>query len=182
VLVLDTEVYSNTGGQASKATPLASVAKFAAAGKRTGKKDLGLISMTYGHIYVASVCLGANMNQVVKAFLEAESYDGPSIIIAYSPCIAHGINMGKSIAEEKKAVEAGYWHIYRFDPRLTEQDKNPFIYETRDAKGDMLEFLEKETRYATLKWQFPEVADKLFQQAIQFKKDKHDYYKKLSEM
>lgn len=182
VLVLDTEVYSNTGGQASKATPLASVAKFAAAGKRTGKKDLGLISMTYGHIYVASVCLGANMNQVVKAFLEAESYDGPSIIIAYSPCIAHGINMGKSIEEEKRAVDAGYWHIYRYDPRLTEQGKNPFIYETRDAKGDMLEFLEKETRYATLKWQFPEVADKLFQQAIQFKKDKHDYYKKLSEM
>lgn len=182
VLVLDTEVYSNTGGQASKATPLASVAKFAAAGKRTGKKDLGLISMTYGNIYVASVCLGANMNQVVKAFIEAESYDGPSIIIAYSPCIAHGINMSKSIEEEKRAVEFGYWHIYRFDPRLTEQGKNPFIYETRDAKGDMLEFLENETRYATLKWQFPEVADKLFQQAIQFKKDKHDYYKKLSEM
>jgi pyruvate-ferredoxin/flavodoxin oxidoreductase len=182
VLVLDTEVYSNTGGQASKATPLASVAKFAAAGKRTGKKDLGLISMTYGHIYVASVCLGANMNQVVRAFSEAESYDGPSLIIAYSPCIAHGIDMGKSIEEQKRAVDAGYWHIYRHDPRLTEQGKNPFIYETRDPKEEMLEFLEKETRYATLKWQFPEIADKLFEKAIQFKKDKHQYYKKLSEM
>jgi pyruvate-ferredoxin/flavodoxin oxidoreductase len=182
VLVLDTEVYSNTGGQASKSTPLASVAKFAAAGKRTGKKDLGLISMTYGHIYVASVCLGANMNQVVRAFLEAESYDGPSIIIAYAPCIAHGIDMGKSIEEEKRAVESGYCHIYRYDPRLRAEGKNPFIYETKDAKTDMLEFLENETRYATLKWQFPEVADNLFQQAIQFKKDKHNYYKKLSEM
>jgi pyruvate-ferredoxin/flavodoxin oxidoreductase len=182
VLVLDTEVYSNTGGQASKATPLASVAKFAAAGKRTGKKDLGLISMTYGHIYVASICLGANMNQTVKAFIEAENYNGPSIIIAYSPCIAHGIDMGKTIEEEKRAVDSGYWHNYRFDPRLTEQGKNPFIYETRDAKADMLEFLEKETRYATLKWQFPEVAEKLFQKAIQFKKDKHEYYKKLSQL
>jgi pyruvate-ferredoxin/flavodoxin oxidoreductase len=182
VLVLDTEVYSNTGGQASKATPLASVAKFAAAGKRTGKKDLGLISMTYGHIYVGSVCLGANMNQVVKAFLEAESYDGPSIIIAYSPCIAHGINMGKSIEEEKRAVDAGYWQLYRYDPRLVQEGKNPFIYETKDAKMDMLDFLNKETRYATLKWQFPEVADKLFQQAVQFKKEKHEYYKKLSQI
>jgi len=182
VLVLDTEVYSNTGGQASKATPFASVAKFAAAGKRTGKKDLGLISMTYGHIYVAAVCLGANMNQVVKALLEAESYDGPSIVIAYAPCIAHGINMGKSIAEQKKAVEAGYWHNYRFDPRLRDEGKNPFIYETKDPKTDMMDFLNKETRYATLKWQFPEVAEKLFQKAIQFKKDKHEYYKKLSQM
>jgi pyruvate-ferredoxin/flavodoxin oxidoreductase len=180
VLVLDTEVYSNTGGQSSKSTPLAAVAKFAAAGKRTGKKDLGLISMSYGHIYVASVCLGANMNQVVKAFLEAESYDGPSLIIAYAPCIAHGIDMGKTIEEEKKAVACGYWPLYRFDPRLSEEGKNAFIYETKDPQTDMLDFLMGETRYKTLKWQFPEVADKLYERAVQFKKDKHEFYKKLT--
>jgi pyruvate-ferredoxin/flavodoxin oxidoreductase len=181
ILVLDTEVYSNTGGQASKATPLGSVAKFAAAGKRTGKKDLGLISMTYGHIYVASICLGANMNQAVKAFIEAEAYDGPSIIIAYSPCIAHGIDMGKTIEEEKKAADHGYWHMFRFNPMLAKEGKNPFLYDSKDPKEDvdMLNFLEGETRYATLKWQFPEVADDLFKQAVKFKQDKHNYYKKL---
>ncbi|MCI0471581.1 MAG: pyruvate:ferredoxin (flavodoxin) oxidoreductase [Candidatus Aminicenantes bacterium] len=184
ILVLDTEVYSNTGFQASKSTPLGSVAKFAAAGKRTGKKDLGLISMTYGYIYVASICLGANMNQAVKAFLEAEAYDGPSIIIAYAPCIGHGIDMGKSIAEEKKAVDYGYVHIYRFDPRLKQDGKNPFTYETKDPKEDvdMLQFLEGETRYATLKWQFPDVAEDLFKQAVKFKQEKHKYYKKLKEL
>jgi len=181
VLVLDTEVNSNTGGQASKATPMASVAKFAGAGKRTGKKDLGLICMTYGHIYVASVSLGANMNQVVRAMLEAEGYDGPSIIIAYSPCIAHGIDMGKSIEEQKRAVECGYWNIYRFDPQLAGDGKNPFIYETREPRMDMLDFLHNETRYATLKWHFPEIADKLFEMAVRFKKDKHEYYKKLGQ-
>jgi pyruvate-ferredoxin/flavodoxin oxidoreductase len=182
VMVLDTEVYSNTGGQASKATPLASVAKFAAAGKRTGKKDLGLISMSYGHIYVASVSMGANMNQVVKALLEAESYDGPSLVIAYSPCIAHGIDMGQSIEEEKKAVDTGYWSLYRYDPRLTEEGKNPFKYETRDPKSDMLDFLMGEGRYTTLRRQFPEEAEKLFEKAVKFKKDKHEYYKKLSSL
>ncbi len=182
VLVLDTEVYSNTGGQASKATPLASVAKFAAAGKRTGKKDLGLISMTYGNIYVASISLGANMNHTVKAFMEAESYNGPSLIIAYSPCIAHGINMGKTIHEEKLAVECGYWPLYRYNPRLIAENKNPFVYESKDPKSDMLAFLNSEDRYATLKRQFPEEADALLQQAVDFKKDKHEYYKKLSQL
>lgn len=182
VLVLDTEVYSNTGGQASKATPLGSVAKFATAGKRTGKKDLGLISMSYGNIYVASVCLGANMNQVVKAMLEAESYHGPSLIIAYAPCIAHGIDMGKTIEEEKRAVESGYWSLYRYNPTLADEGKNPFVYETKDPQEDMMNFLLGETRYQTLKWQFPEVARTLFDKAIKFKKDKHDYYKKLSEL
>jgi pyruvate-ferredoxin/flavodoxin oxidoreductase len=184
ILVMDTEVYSNTGGQASKATPLGSVAKFAAAGKRTGKKDLGLISMTYGHIYVASICLGANMNQAVKAFIEAEAYDGPSLIIAYSPCIAHGIDMGKTIEEEKRAVDHGYWHMFRFNPMLAQEGKNPFIYETKDPKEDvdMINFLEGETRYATLQWQFPEVAESLFKQAVKFKQDKHSYYKKLKEL
>jgi pyruvate-ferredoxin/flavodoxin oxidoreductase len=182
VLVLDTEVYSNTGGQASKATPLASVAKFAAAGKRTGKKDLGLICMSYGNIYVASISMGANMNQSVKAMLEAESYNGPSIIIAYSPCIAHGIDMSKCMEEEKTAVESGYWNLYRYNPQLSAEGKNPFIYETRDPKTDMIDFLLNEGRYTTLKRQFPEEADKLFERAIQFKKDKHDYYKKLSRL
>ncbi|MGE5343334.1 MAG: pyruvate:ferredoxin (flavodoxin) oxidoreductase [Candidatus Omnitrophota bacterium] len=182
ILVLDTEVYSNTGGQASKSTPLASVAKFAASGKKTGKKDLGLISMSYGHIYVASVALGANMNQVVKAMLEAESYDGPSLIIAYSPCINHDIDMGKTIEEEKKAVESGYWSLYRYNPALKTEGKNPFIYENKEPKEDLMNYLMGEGRYTTLKRQFPEIADSLFQQAIEFKKNKHDYYKKLSSL
>ncbi len=182
VLVLDTEVYSNTGGQSSKATPLAAVAKFAAAGKRTGKKDLGLISMSYGNIYVASISLGGNMNQAIKAFTEAESYNGPSIIIAYSPCIAHGIDMGKTIQEEKIAVQSGYWPIYRYNPTLLEEGKNPFIYETKDPTVEYMDFLKNETRYMTLKRQFPDIADDLFKKAEKFKKDKHDYYKKLSEI
>ncbi len=182
VLVLDTEVYSNTGGQASKATPLASVAKFAAAGKRTGKKDLGLISMSYGYIYVANISLGANPNQAIKAFLEAEAYDGPSLIIAYSPCIAHGFDMTKTYLEQKNAVLSGYWPIYRYNPDLTKENKHPFIYETRDPKSDMIDFLMNETRYNVLKRQFPEIADDLYKQAIEFKKNKHEFYKKFSQM
>jgi len=182
VLVLDTEVYSNTGGQASKATPLGSVAKFAAAGKRTGKKDLGLISMSYGHIYVASVSLGANMNQVVKVMQEAEKYDGPSLIIAYAPCIAHGIDMGKTSFAQKEAVTSGYWPLYRFNPELEAEGKNPFIYETKDAKTDMMDFMLNEGRYNTLKRQFPDVADALLDKAVKFKKNKHEYYKKLSDL
>ena len=182
ILVLDTEVYSNTGGQSSKATPLASVAKFAASGKRTGKKDLGLISMSYGYIYVASVSLGANMNHTIKSFIEAEQYNGPSIIIAYAPCIAHGFNMTYTIKEEKNAVLSGYWNLYRYNPELIKEGKNPFIYETKDPTMDMLDFLMNETRYTTLKRQFPEIADSLYNQAIDFKKKKHEYYKKLSEI
>ena len=182
VLVLDTEVYSNTGGQSSKATPLASVAKFASAGKRTSKKDLGLISMSYGYIYVASISLGANPQQAVKAFLEAEAYNGPSLIIAYSPCIAHGYDMRITPLEQKMAVQSGYWHLYRYNPDLAKQGKNPFIYETRDPKQDMIDFLMNEVRYNTLKRQFPEIAEKLYKQAIEFKKEKHEYYKKLSQI
>ncbi len=182
VLVLDTEVYSNTGGQASKATMLSAVAQFASSGKRTGKKDLGLMLMSYGYIYVASVAHGANMNQLVKAFLEAEAYPGPSIIIAYSPCIMHGIDMGLSSAEAKKAVQAGYWPLYRYNPALAAEGKNPFIYESKDPSLDMQDFLAKEIRFATLKLQFPKVADRLYEQAVAFRKGKHDYYKKLSEM
>jgi len=182
VLVLDTEVYSNTGGQASKATPLGSVAKFAAAGKRTGKKDLGLISMSYGHIYVASVSLGANMNQVVKAMLEAERYNGPSLVIAYAPCIAHGIDMGKTTAAQKEAVTSGYWPLYRYNPELEKEGKNPFNYETKDPKTNMMDFLLNEGRYKILKRQFPEIADDLLDRAVKFKQDKHEYYKKLSNL
>jgi pyruvate-ferredoxin/flavodoxin oxidoreductase len=182
VMVVDTEVYSNTGGQASKATPLASIAKFAAAGKRTGKKDLGLISMSYGYIYVASICLAANPAQAIKAMMEAEAYDGPSLIIAYAPCIAHGIDMSKTYLEEKKAVQAGYWPLYRYNPLLAEEGKNPFLYETRDPSGDLMEFLLSETRYNALKRQFPEVADELYKKAIELKEEKHEYYKKLSQI
>ncbi len=182
VMVVDTEVYSNTGGQASKATPLASIAKFAAAGKRTGKKDLGLISMSYGYIYVASICLAANPAQAIKAMMEAEAYNGPSLIIAYAPCIAHGIDMSKTYLEEKKAVQAGYWPLYRYNPQLSKEGKNPFLYETRDPSGDLMEFLLSETRYNALKRQFPEVADGLYKKAIELKQEKHEYYKKLSQI
>ena len=182
VLVLDTEVYSNTGGQASKSTNIGAVAQFAAAGKKTGKKDLGLITMSYGYVYVATIALGANMNQAVKALQEAESYPGPSLIIAYAPCIAHGIDMGKTIEEEKRAVASGYWPLYRYNPLLAAEGKNPFVYESKDPTIEMKDFINSEVRYTTLKLQHPELAEKLFAQAIEFKKAKHDYYKKLSEL
>jgi pyruvate-ferredoxin/flavodoxin oxidoreductase len=182
MLVLDTEVYSNTGGQASKSTPLAAVAQFASAGKRTGKKDLGLIFMSYGYVYVASVALGANMNQTIKAFLEAEAYPGPSIVIAYSSCIMHGIDMAFSSEEQKKAVQSGYWPLYRYNPALIPAGKNPFIYESKDPSLDLQDFLAHEIRYSTLKLQFPAEADKLYEQAVALKKSKHEYYKKLSEL
>jgi pyruvate-ferredoxin/flavodoxin oxidoreductase len=182
MLVLDTEVYSNTGGQASKSTPLGAVAQFASAGKRTGKKDLGLIFMSYGYVYVASVALGANMNQAIKAFLEAEAYPGPSIIIAYSSCIMHGIDMAFSSEEQKKAVQSGYWPLYRYNPAMIAAGKNPFIYESKDPTLDLQDFLAHEIRYSTLKLQFPDVADGLYEQAVALKKSKHEYYKKLSEL
>jgi pyruvate-ferredoxin/flavodoxin oxidoreductase len=161
---------------------LSAVAQFASAGKRTGKKDLGLMFMSYGYIYVASVALGANMNQVVKAFQEAEAYPGPSIIIAYSPCIMHGIDMGYSIAEEKRAVQSGYWPLYRYNPALAGEGKNPFVYESKDPTLSLQDFLAKEIRFSTLKLQFPDIADRLYEQAVDFKKGKHEYYKKLSEL
>ncbi len=184
ILVVDTEVYSNTGGQASKATPIGAIARFAEAGKRVGKKDLGLITMSYGYIYVASISLGANMAQTVKAFQEAEAYDGPSIILAYAPCINHGLakGMGFTIEEEKKAVKCGYFPLYRYNPALKEQGKNPFIYESQDPSEDMMDFLMSETRYKSLKKEFPEVADELYKKAIEDKKARHEYYKKLGAM
>ncbi|MBN1649045.1 MAG: pyruvate:ferredoxin (flavodoxin) oxidoreductase [Spirochaetales bacterium] len=182
ILVLDTEVYSNTGGQASKSTPLAAVAQFAASGKRTGKKDLGLISMSYGYIYVASVSLGANMNHVIKAMQEAEAYNGPSLIVAYAPCIMHGFDMRNVVAEQKKAVQSGYWPLYRYNPQLVAEGKNPFQYESKDPTVDMMDFITNENRYKTLQLQFPAVAEDLFRQAVEFKKNKHEYYKKLNSL
>ena len=180
ILVMDTEVYSNTGGQSSKATQTSAVAKFSAAGKNTRKKDLGLMATTYGYVYVASVAMGANKNQLLKAMLEAESYDGPSLIIAYSPCINHGINMTKSQEEEKKAVETGYWPLYRYNPMLKKEGKNPFILESKEPKGSFRDFLLGEIRYSSLTRTFPEQAEKLFQQAEEDMKEKYSLYKAMA--
>ncbi len=182
VLVVDTEVYSNTGGQSSKATPTGPIAKFAAAGKRTKKKDLGLMAMSYGYVYVAKVCMGANPNQLIKAINEAEAYKGPSLIIAYAPCINHGIDMGHSQLEAKKAVEAGYWPLYRYNPDLGAEGKNPFTLDSKEASASFTDFIMGEVRYASLKKQFPEVAEELFTRAEHEAEDKVAYYKKLSEL
>ncbi len=181
VLVMDTEVYSNTGGQSSKATPTGAVAKFAAGGKQVKKKDLGAIAMTYGYIYVASVSMGADPAQVVKAIAEAEAYKGPSLIIAYSPCINHGINMGRSQAEAKAAVEAGYWHTYRYNPDLAEEGKNPFILDSKPPKAEYKDFIMGEVRYASLTKLFPETAKVLFDRAEKESKEKRAYYEKLAD-
>ncbi len=148
VLVLDSEVYSNTGGQMSKSTPIGTVAQFAAGGKHTPKKNLGLMAMSYGYIYVAQVSMGADKNQTLKAFLEAEAYDGPSLIIAYAPCINHGIysGMGNSQEQARKAVEVGYWNLFRYNPDLAKKGQNPFILDSREPKGDSQEFLRSEAR------------------------------------
>jgi len=183
LLVLDTEVYSNTGGQCSKSTPAAAVAKFAAGGKKIRKKDLGLIAMTYGYIYVAQIAMGADMNQTIKAIKEAENYNGPSLIIAYSPCINHGIKtgMGTSMMEEKKAVESGYWHMYRFDPRLKEQGQNPFTLDSKEPTGDYKEFINGEIRFSQLKNVFPEIAEELFNISAEHATDRYRRYKALSD-
>ena len=162
ILVLDTEVYSNTGGQASKSTPAGAIAKFAATGKRTKKKDLALLAMDYGYVYVASVAMGADMNQVVKAMNEAEAYNGPSLIIAYAPCINHGIRMDKSQLEEKKAVDCGYWLNFRYNPDLVGTDKNPFTLDSKAPTTDYQEFLKGENRYASLAKINPQAAEALF--------------------
>jgi pyruvate-ferredoxin/flavodoxin oxidoreductase len=185
VLVLDTEVYSNTGGQASKASPTAAVAKFAASGKRIRKKDLGAITMSYGYIYTAQIAMGANNNQTMKAFKEAEAYPGPSLIIAYSPCIAHGLRAGmdKVQDEEKRAVECGYWSLYRYNPQLETEGKNPFVLDSRPPKYELFkDFLLGEVRYNTLKQSFPEVAEELYKAAEQDSKWRFNYYKRLAEM
>ncbi len=182
ILVFDTEVYSNTGGQASKATPVGSVAQFAATGKSQKKKDLAAIAMSYGYVYVAQVAMGSNYNQCIKAFVEAESYNGPSIIICYAPCINHGIKggMGISQIEEKKAVEAGYWHTFRFDPRLADEGKNPFQLDSKAPSASYRDFIMGEVRYNALKRAFPDRAEKLFEKAEKFAEQKYEHLEQLA--
>ena len=183
VLVFDTEVYSNTGGQSSKATPVAAMAKFAASGKRSRKKDLGMMAMSYGNVYVAQVAMGADYNQFVKAVVEAEAYDGPSLIIAYAPCINHGIKegMGRSVANEEQAVKAGYWHLYRHNPVLRKEGKNPFSLDSKEPTESFRDFLMGQVRYSAIAKQFPEEAEELFTMAEESAKDRLDSYKRLAD-
>lgn len=183
VLVFDTEVYSNTGGQSSKATPVAAMAKFAASGKRSRKKDLGMMAMSYGNVYVAQVAMGADYNQFVKAVVEAEAYDGPSLIIAYAPCISHGIKegMGRSVANEEQAVKAGYWHLYRHNPVLRKEGKNPFSLDSKEPTESFRDFLMGQVRYSAIAKQFPEEAEELFTMAEESAKDRLDSYKRLAD-
>ncbi|WP_455496679.1 pyruvate:ferredoxin (flavodoxin) oxidoreductase [Coprobacter sp.] len=183
ILVLDTEVYSNTGGQASKATPVGAIAKFAAAGKRVRKKDLGLIASTYGYVYCAQIAMGADQAQTLKAIREAEAYDGPSIIIAYAPCINHGLKkgMGKAQAEEAAAVECGYWHLWRYNPMLEAEGKNPFTLDSKEPQWDKFQdFLKGEVRYASVMKQYPNEAAELFQAAQDNAKWRYNNYKRLA--
>ncbi len=180
VLVLDTEVYSNTGGQASKSTPIGAVAKFASGGKRIKKKDLGMIAASYGYVYVAQCAMGADKAQLVKALKEAEAYKGPSLIICYAPCINHGINMTKSQAEEKSAVECGYWQLYRYNPELAAKGENPFTLDSKDPTGDYQAFILGETRYASLKKTQPAVAEELFKKTEESSKERLAGYKKMA--
>lgn len=182
VLVFDTEVYSNTGGQSSKATPTGAVAQFAASGKATKKKDLGMIAMSYGYVYVAQVAMGANQSQLLKALIEAESYPGPSLVIAYAPCINHGLKLGMGCTqlEEKNAVEAGYWHLYRYNPLLKEEGKNPFILDSKEPTASFRDFIMGEVRYSSLTRTFPDKAEKLFENAEQNAKERLENYKRLA--
>ena len=184
IFVFDTEVYSNTGGQSSKSTPTAAVAKFAASGKEIRKKDLGLMMTSYGYVYVAQIAMGANMNQTIKAIKEAESYDGPSLVIAYAPCINHGIRsgMGTSVRQEEKAVKAGYWHLYRFDPRLAQEGKNPFQLDSKEPTESFQEFIQSEVRYTSLAKKFPEIANELFEKAEKNANLRYASYKRMAAM
>ena len=182
VLVFDTEVYSNTGGQSSKSTPTAALAQFAASGKKTRKKDLGVMAMSYGYVYVAQIAMGADKNQTLKAIAEAEAYPGPSLVIAYCPCINHGIKagMGKSQRQAKKAVEAGYWALYRYNPQLKEENKNPFILDSKEPTASFQEFIKSEVRYSALLRQFPDTAQALFDKAERDALERLDNYKRLA--
>ena len=184
ILVFDTEVYSNTGGQASKSTPTGAIAKFAAAGKEVKKKDLAQIAMSYGYVYVAQVAMGADYAQTLKAIHEAESYNGPSIVIAYAPCINHGIKggLGISMAEEKAAVASGYWHLFRFDPRLADEGKNPFTLDSKAPSESYKDFIMREVRYSSLKRAYPDKADKLFAISEEASKDKYQHLLKLQDL
>jgi len=180
ILVLDTEVYSNTGGQASKATPRAAIAKFASGGKVTGKKDLGMIAMAYGTVYVAQIAMGANMNQTVRAFAEAESYPGVSLIIAYSPCIAHGIDMANQMDHQKDAAASGYWPMYRFDPRMAASEEHPFTLDSRPPTIPFTDFAKKEARFAMLTRTNPERAEQLFEAAQEDITERRRLYEQLA--
>ena len=182
VLVMDTEVYSNTGGQSSKSTPTAAIAKFAAAGKRTKKKDLGMMAMSYGYVYVAQIAMGADKNQALKAIREAEAYKGPSLIIAYAPCINHGlkVGMGCTQLETKRAVEAGYWNMYRFNPELKDAGKNPFTLDSKEPSTSFREYLMGEVRYSSLAKVFPEAAEELFTKTEKDAKERLESYKRLA--
>jgi len=180
ILVLDTEVYSNTGGQASKSTPLGAVAKFAAGGKTTSKKDLGMGAIRYGNVYVAQVAMGANDTHTVKAFLEAEAHDGPSLIIAYSQCIAHGIDMAKGMHQQKLAVESGHWPLYRYIPKLADENKNPFQLDSGDPKIPLRDYIYTEGRYRMLQQSDPEVAKFLLGRAEQAVQRRWQQYKQLA--
>ena len=185
ILVLDTEVYSNTGGQASKSTPIGAIAKFAASGKRVRKKDLGMIATTYGYVYVAQIAMGADNAQTLKAIREAEAYDGPSIIIAYAPCINHGLKagMGKTQEEERLAVECGYWHLWRYNPALEAEGKNPFTLDSKEPQWDKFEtFLKGEVRYASVMKQYPAEAAELFKAAQENAQWRYNNYRRLAQM
>jgi len=180
VLVLDTEVYSNTGGQSSKATPRAAVAKFAANGKGLPKKDLGMIAMAYGYVYVARIAMGANDQQTLRAFLEADAYDGPSLIIAYSHCIAHGIDMRKGMEQQKLAVSSGIWPLYRYNPALAEQGQNPLNIDSRDPSTSVQEYAYNETRYRMLVQSDETRAEKLMESAKEDVRKRWDLYKQMA--
>ena len=182
ILVFDTEIYSNTGGQSSKSTPAAAIAKFAATGKKVKKKDLGMMAMSYGYVYVAQISMGANKNQALKAIAEAENYNGPSLIIAYAPCISHGIKLGMKSSQdvEKMVVDCGYWHLYRHNPLLKEQGKNPFILDSKEPNGKFREYLMSEVRYASLAKTFPEQAEELFALTEENAMKRLENYKRLA--
>ena len=181
IMVFDTEVYSNTGGQASKSTPTGAIAQFAAAGKEVKKKDLAAIAMSYGYVYVAQVAMGADYNQCLKAIREAEAYNGPSIVIAYAPCINHGIKagMGKAMTEEDRAVKAGYWYNFRFNPDAKKEGKNPLTVDSKAPSEDYIEFIKGENRYANLMRQFPERAQRLYDAAAAMAGEKYEHLQKL---
>jgi pyruvate-ferredoxin/flavodoxin oxidoreductase len=185
ILVVDTEVYSNTGGQASKSTPVGAVAKFAASGKKVRKKDLGMMAMSYGYVYVAQVAMGSNQTQYLKALREAEAYPGPSLIIAYSTCINHGLHSGMEKAQQQQddAVKAGYWHNYRFNPLLEAEGKNPFQLDSKEPDFSLFQdFLKSEMRYTSLMKSFPNEAVELFEAAQENAKWRYNNYKRLAEM
>ena len=184
VFVFDTEMYSNTGGQASKASNIGEVCQFAAAGKEIGKKSLSEIAMSYGYVYVAQIALGANPNQAIKAIAEAEAYDGPSLIIGYAPCELHGVKGGMFNCqnEMKKAVAAGYWNLFSFNPALKAQGKNPFTLTSKPGDGTYQEFLQNETRYSRLTRAFPDRAEKLFQKADETAAARYEHLLKLVEL